>query len=57
MNTDIVIFDEPTIAQDWWGKTKIKNIVRDLVWLWKTDHNHYTRYGLCGRVFPKGDCA
>jgi len=22
MNTDIVIFDEPTIAQDWWGKTK-----------------------------------
>ncbi|WP_199906188.1 energy-coupling factor ABC transporter ATP-binding protein [Coprothermobacter proteolyticus] len=31
MNTDIVIFDEPTIAQDWWGKTKIKNIVRDLV--------------------------
>lgn len=31
MNTDIVILDEPTIAQDCWGKTRVKDIVRLLV--------------------------
>lgn len=30
MNTDIVIFDEPTIAQDYAGKEKIKKIIKDL---------------------------
>lgn len=30
MNTDIVIFDEPTIAQDYLGKEKIKKIIRGL---------------------------
>ena len=30
MNTDIVIFDEPTIAQDYVGKETIKRIIRDL---------------------------
>lgn len=29
MDTDIIIFDEPTIAQDYEGKEKIKNIVRE----------------------------
>ena len=30
MDTDIIIFDEPTIAQDYAGKEKIKNIIKDL---------------------------
>jgi len=30
MDTDIVIFDEPTISQDYFGKIKIKNIVKEL---------------------------
>ena len=30
MNTEIVILDEPTIAQDWMGKEKIKNIIKQL---------------------------
>lgn len=30
MDTDIVIFDEPTIAQDYEGKQKIKNIIKNL---------------------------
>ena len=30
MDTDIIIFDEPTIAQDHAGKEKIKNIIKDL---------------------------
>ncbi|MDV3426497.1 MAG: energy-coupling factor ABC transporter ATP-binding protein [Bacillota bacterium] len=30
MNTDIIIFDEPTIAQDYHGKEKIKKIIKDL---------------------------
>lgn len=30
MNTDIIIFDEPTIAQDYAGKEKIKNIIKEL---------------------------
>lgn len=30
MDTDIIIFDEPTIAQDYAGKEKIKKIIRDL---------------------------
>lgn len=30
MDTDIVIFDEPTIAQDYLGKEKIKNIIKGL---------------------------
>lgn len=31
MDTDIIIFDEPTIAQDYAGKEKIKEIIRYLV--------------------------
>jgi len=31
MNTDIIIFDEPTIAQDHAGKERIKSIIRALV--------------------------
>lgn len=31
MDTDIVILDEPTIAQDYLGKTKIRSIVHELV--------------------------
>ncbi|BEV73015.1 MULTISPECIES: energy-coupling factor ABC transporter ATP-binding protein [unclassified Paludibacterium] len=31
MNTDIIIFDEPTIAQDHAGKERIKAIIRQLV--------------------------
>ncbi|TDR71596.1 energy-coupling factor ABC transporter ATP-binding protein [Paludibacterium purpuratum] len=31
MNTEIIIFDEPTIAQDFSGKEHIKAIIRDLV--------------------------
>jgi energy-coupling factor transport system ATP-binding protein len=31
MNTEIIIFDEPTIAQDHAGKDKIKNIINKLV--------------------------
>jgi energy-coupling factor transport system ATP-binding protein len=30
MDTDIVILDEPTISQDYFGKIKIKNIVKEL---------------------------
>lgn len=30
MDTKIIIFDEPTIAQDYLGKEKIKNIIKDL---------------------------
>ena len=30
MDTDILIFDEPTIAQDHYGKEKIKAIIKDL---------------------------
>ncbi len=30
MDTDIIIFDEPTIAQDYLGKEKIKKIIRKL---------------------------
>lgn len=30
MDTDIIIFDEPTIAQDHTGKEKIKNIIKEL---------------------------
>lgn len=30
MNTDIVIFDEPTIAQDYAGKETIKRVIHDL---------------------------
>lgn len=30
MNTDIIIFDEPTIAQDYAGKERIKNIIKKL---------------------------
>lgn len=30
MNTDVIIFDEPTIAQDYAGKTRIGNIVKKL---------------------------
>ncbi len=30
MHTDIVIFDEPTIAQDYVGKERIKRIIREL---------------------------
>lgn len=30
MNTDVIIFDEPTIAQDYSGKELIKNIMLDL---------------------------
>ncbi|MFL0248970.1 energy-coupling factor ABC transporter ATP-binding protein [Clostridium neuense] len=30
MDTDIIIFDEPTIAQDYEGKQKIKNIIKSL---------------------------
>ena len=30
MDTDVVIFDEPTIAQDYEGKEKIKAIIRSL---------------------------
>ena len=30
MNTKIIIFDEPTIAQDYAGKEKIKSIIRNL---------------------------
>lgn len=30
MNTDIIIFDEPTIAQDYEGREKIKNIILKL---------------------------
>ncbi|NCO28089.1 MAG: cobalt ABC transporter ATP-binding protein [Caldiserica bacterium CG02_land_8_20_14_3_00_36_38] len=30
MDTDIVIFDEPTISQDYFGKIRIKNIVKEL---------------------------
>jgi len=30
MNTEIIIFDEPTIAQDYNGKEKIKSIIKDL---------------------------
>lgn len=30
MDTDIIIFDEPTIAQDYAGKEKIKNIIKEL---------------------------
>jgi len=30
MDTDIIIFDEPTIAQDYKGKEKIKSIINDL---------------------------
>lgn len=30
MDTDIIIFDEPTIAQDYYGKEKIKKIIKDL---------------------------
>jgi len=31
MDTDIVILDEPTIAQDYLGKAKIRSIVHELV--------------------------
>lgn len=31
MKTDIIIFDEPTIAQDYAGREKIKNIIKELV--------------------------
>lgn len=31
MDTEVVIFDEPTIAQDHWGKEMIKGIIRELV--------------------------
>lgn len=30
MDTDIIIFDEPTIAQDHYGKEKIKTIIKEL---------------------------
>jgi len=30
MDTDIVIFDEPTISQDYFGKIKIKKIIKEL---------------------------
>jgi energy-coupling factor transport system ATP-binding protein len=30
MDTEIVIFDEPTIAQDYAGKEKVKHIIKDL---------------------------
>lgn len=30
MDTDIIIFDEPTIAQDYEGKERIKHIIKDL---------------------------
>lgn len=30
MDTDIIIFDEPTIAQDYLGKKRIKNIIKNL---------------------------
>lgn len=30
MDTDIIIFDEPTIAQDYSGKERIKNIIKNL---------------------------
>lgn len=30
MDTEIIIFDEPTIAQDYYGKEKIKSIIKDL---------------------------
>lgn len=30
MDTEIIIFDEPTIAQDYHGKEKIKGIIKDL---------------------------
>lgn len=30
MNTEIIIFDEPTIAQDFSGKERIKNIIKEL---------------------------
>lgn len=30
MNTEIIIFDEPTIAQDYEGKKRIKNIIKGL---------------------------
>jgi len=30
MKTDIIIFDEPTISQDQYGKNKIKDIIREL---------------------------
>lgn len=31
MDTEIIVFDEPTIAQDYAGKEKIKEIIRELV--------------------------
>jgi energy-coupling factor transport system ATP-binding protein len=31
MDTDIVIFDEPTISQDYFGKIKIKKIIKELI--------------------------
>ncbi|MGH4139067.1 energy-coupling factor ABC transporter ATP-binding protein [Clostridium sp.] len=30
MDTEIIIFDEPTIAQDYYGREKIKSIIKDL---------------------------
>ena len=31
MDTDILIFDEPTIAQDFVGREKVKQIIKDLI--------------------------
>jgi len=55
MNTDIVISTNHH-CQDWWGKTKIKNIVRDLVDCGKliiTITHDMDFVGECS----KGDCA
>jgi energy-coupling factor transport system ATP-binding protein len=30
MNTEMIIFDEPTIAQDYFGKNKVKKIIKEL---------------------------
>jgi len=53
MDTDIVILDEPTIAQDYLGKAKIRSIVHELVQRGKLVIHHYARYGFCGRSVSK----